>query len=113
MTVKIGGIERPVKFTNNALIELSDEHGVNILNNFDVSSPKTIRAVCFVGLKFGARSEKKEIDFTIDDVGDWLDMEELSVDGAMGKIFSALKKNTSTDQKGTASGESHGVNLEK
>lgn len=113
MTVEIGGKARPVKFTNNALIELAEEHGIDILNKFDAISPKNIRAICFVALKHGAKAANQQIDFDLEKVGDWLDMQSLTKEGAMGQIFSALRLNTQTDQKGEPAGESPGDNLEK
>jgi hypothetical protein len=74
-TVNIGGKERVVKFDLNAIIELEELTGVDITNketHKDFTKVKTLRALAFVGLKWGAKSEKQEVDFTIEDVGGWL-----------------------------------------
>lgn len=74
--INIGGKDRPVKYNFNAIIEFEELTGIDLAANDDkqmFTKPKFMRALAFVGLKHGAKVEKQEIDFTIDDVGDWLD----------------------------------------
>lgn len=73
--IDIGGEKRPVRYSVNALIEFEEMTGLNILSAgsvIDFRELKTLRALAFVGLKHGARAEKKQFDIVIEDVGDWL-----------------------------------------
>lgn len=79
--MNIGGEDRPVAFTVNALLELKESHGIDFLNLADGQTKdiKFIRAILFVGLKHGLRKEgQKDCPFSIDDVGDWLPMNKLN-----------------------------------
>jgi hypothetical protein len=75
----IGGKERPVSFTVNALIELREKYQIDIIKGIDETamSPETIRAIAFVGLKHGARREKVEFTDTIEEVGDMLSLDTI------------------------------------
>lgn len=78
--MKIGGKDRSVVFTVNALIELREKHGVDIIKGIDESSmsPETIRAIAFVGLKHGAKRDKTEFSETIEEVGDMLSLDSIA-----------------------------------
>lgn len=109
--VNIGGKDRQVKFTTNALIELAEEFGVDILKGFN-PSPKNVRSVCYVGLKYGALSDKQVVDFKPEDVGDWLNTDDGSMTegGAMGQIFNVLiKQGGPKSEGGEAKGELPGT----
>lgn len=73
--MRIGDKNRPIAGNINGLIELKKEHGIDIINGFDKGSFgfESVRALTFVALKYGHRKEVgKELDFTIEDVGDWV-----------------------------------------
>lgn len=72
--MKIGDKERPIYGNINGLIELKEKYGLDLLNGVDTKSfdLASIRSLVFVALVQGAKHEKQEIDFTIEDVGDWL-----------------------------------------
>ena len=69
--MKVGGKERRLVFNINALIELEDNHGMNVLDaeQFKSIPLKKMRAIAFVGLKHGSIEDGQEVDFTIEDVG--------------------------------------------
>lgn len=89
----IGGKERTVLFTVNALIELRDKHGVDILKGIDEQSmsPETIRAIAFVGMKHGAKRDKVEFTETLDEVGDMLTIQ------VIGEIVKTLSNHSAKD----------------
>lgn len=73
--IELGGKKRPVAFTVNALIEFegligSDFNGLGA----EIMKLKNLRALTFVGLKHGAKAEGQAVDFTLEDVGDWLNL---------------------------------------
>jgi len=73
--VKIGGTDRPVKFGWNALRIYTREAKIpfmDIGNLFDSMDLDKLTILTYAGLVHGARTEKKDVDFTLDDVGDWL-----------------------------------------
>lgn len=89
--IDIGGEKRPVRYSVNALIEFEDLTGLNILSAgsvIDFRELKTLRALAFVGLKHGARAEKKQFDIVLEDVGDWLAVSDGSIELIM-KTFQA------------------------
>jgi len=83
--IQIGGKERPVKYGWNAIREFTkngndlgtlysySEDGKSLEVN--IQSIGILLDLIYVGLKNGARIEKTRIDFTIEDVGDWMDDE--------------------------------------
>jgi len=77
--IKFGGEKRPVKYGWAALAEFGELTGVNFGNLSMIEAEldlKGILAIIYVGLKHGARAERKEFQLTLDDVGDFLDSEE-------------------------------------
>lgn len=75
----IGGKDRPIAFTVNALIELRDKYQIDVIKGMteEAMSPETIRAIAFVGLKHGAKRAKQEFTETIDEVGDLLTLDTI------------------------------------
>lgn len=103
MTIKIGGKDRPVKYNLNAVIEFEELTGIDITKGSeDFARIKNMRALAFCGLKHGAKTEKVEIDFTIDDVGDWLGFG----DGTIESFLNAFRgQSTTPDVSADDSGE--------
>ncbi len=98
MDINIGGKQRPVKYTVNALLEFEELTGIQILGSVDPTEfgrLKNMRALAFVGLKHGAKAEQKEIDFKIEDVGDWIGFN----DGSMGQFLSAFQDSTKSEKE--------------
>jgi len=88
--VPIGGEVRPIHFGFAALAEWCDltGYGLNDLsklgNNMSLSS--TI-SLMFCGLKHGARKEKKDCNFSAQDVADWVDEEGIEIITEIMEIF--------------------------
>lgn len=84
--MNIGGKERPIAFTINALLELKEVHKIDVLNGFDKDSISLegIRAIALVGLKHGAKRDGEKFEETAETVGDWLDIQTI------GKLFQQL-----------------------
>ncbi len=77
-TVNIGGEDRPVSFSRNAIIEFEKITGINWLakgKDF-IFKAETYRALAYAGLKWGLYSPQKGIEpkpsFTLFQVGDWI-----------------------------------------
>jgi len=76
-SVNIGGAERPLHFGFSCLAEYGRMSGLS-LGQIGETSPENmslqdILNLVYCGLKHGARKAGQKVDFTIDDVGDWLD----------------------------------------
>lgn len=98
MNIEIGGERRPVKYTVNALLEFEELTGLEILGTIDQNQfgkLKNMRALAFVGLKHGAKAENKEVDFKLEDVGDWIGFN----DGSMNKFLLAFQDSTKSDKE--------------
>lgn len=77
--IKFGGEKRPVKYGWAAIAEFGKLTGVNFANLGTIEAEldlEGILAIIYVGLKHGARAEKKEFTMTLETVGDMLDEEE-------------------------------------
>jgi len=73
--VRINKKDRPVCFGWNALAEYERLSGKSLLKFVEtegLSIGNTLQLV-YVGLLYGAKKDKQEITFTIEDVGNWLD----------------------------------------
>jgi hypothetical protein len=100
--IEIGGELRPVHFSINALIEFEELTGTDMLNGgtmVDFRSLKKLRALTYVGLKYGARNEGKEFKHTQDEVGDWLNL----ADGSINKITDAFRTANQPQESATES----------
>lgn len=89
----IGGKERPIAFTINALIELKKDYSVDVLKGLDKEAlgPEEIRAIAFVGLKYGAKAEGVIFQSVLEEVGDWLTIPVVS------QLFRELTDQSSTE----------------
>ena len=73
--VRINKKDYPVRFGWNALAEFENLSGSSVIEFASMqklSAGNTIKLV-YVGLLYGAKKDNQDIDFTIEDVGDWLD----------------------------------------
>ncbi len=91
--MKVGGKERKLVFNINALIELDEEHGVNVfdIKTFQSPHPKYMRAIAFVGMKHGAIAGGESFDLTIEKVGEELTTENFN------EVFSQIQKQNTND----------------
>ncbi len=92
--MKLGGKDRVLAFTVNALLELRDGHKVDLLKgeNQGEMSLEKIRAIAFITLKHGAKKEGVEFTTTIEEVGDWLDIK------AIGELMKEIQSQTIGDR---------------
>lgn len=90
MEIKIGGKKRPVAYTVNALIEFEELTGIDLMsgNKEALSKLKNIRALAFVGLKHGAKDQNVNVDFTEEEVGNWISFN----DGSISNIMTAWQR---------------------
>lgn len=77
--IQLGGELRPIDFCFNSLRKFCDDHKLK-LADLDKLSPETISptqalSLIYHGLKEGARKQKKEFTASMDDIGDWLDVD--------------------------------------
>jgi len=74
--IKIGKTEYPVRFGINALRVYSGEYDVPIVELGRIDKKTNLfklMGLLLAGLKDGARTEKKEFPFTVEDISDWAD----------------------------------------
>lgn len=82
-TIDIGGQPRPVKYGINALSEFNEATRTTLQWIFEIAQNpllmnfNQIRWMVYVGLKNGCKEQQREIDFTVEQVGTWLDKEFL------------------------------------
>jgi len=96
--IEIGGQERPVNFGRNAQAEIEALTGVSVLE-FKKASLSTLsftymRAMAYAGLKWGLYDPERGIEpkpkFTLFQVGDWMENDDLGKEGPMAKITEAF-----------------------
>lgn len=89
--IEMGGQNRPIRFGFSGLYQYERQTGRSALADFaefqqGIEKVSVIRLMELVhsGLLAGYKAEKKEIDFTIDDVADWVD------DSVLKQVFDAF-----------------------
>lgn len=90
--IKLGGKTRPISYTINALLDFEELTQIDLVGGDaeqrrQLTKVKNVRALAFVGLKHGARATGKDVDFTIEDVGDWISFN----DGTIGEVMRAYQ----------------------
>ncbi len=89
--IEIGGKKRPVKYGWNTLILLEEKTGINTLHltGLDRGLLKaTVQtAVVEIGLSEGCRVTDTAMDFTREDVADWIDEAGVQKVGEFLKLF--------------------------
>ena len=88
--LNIGGVERPVRFGFSALYQYEQRTGRNALTDFAAmqggqASVSLMIDLLYSGLCAGTRHEKKAVDYTPEDVADWIgnDMDVLQIAATM------------------------------
>lgn len=88
--LSLGGVERPVRFGFAALYQYEQRTGRNALTDFaamqgGTASVTLIIDLLYSGLCAGTRHEKKPVDYTAEDVADWVgnDMDVLQIAATM------------------------------
>ncbi|MEM9991355.1 MAG: hypothetical protein AAF738_06290 [Bacteroidota bacterium] len=111
-TIEIGGKERPINFSFNAIAQLEKLEGkpmTKIFSQMDDLSMTTSIHIAYVGLVDGARKAKKNFKTSLETVGDWLD--DLGFDG-VGEIIELFTESL-TDAKGGVKAEGETLNEKK
>jgi hypothetical protein len=100
--IAIGGEMRPIHFGFAALSQWCDLSGLglNELSNVgeNLSLSNAINLI-YVGLKHGARRDKKSFDYTADDIGDWIDQDGMEVFNECMEIFAAQMAKISPEEE--------------
>ena len=95
--IEIGGKKRPLKFNMNALASLSDRHNIplSVISKFDTDTMTIshIRTLVWAGLVEGYRVSGLPVDFTIEDVGEWITDTGIAV---VNQVFDLYKKSAGT-----------------
>jgi len=101
-TIAIGGEVRPLHYGFSALAEWCDltGSGLNDLSKLgeNLSLSHAIQLI-YCGLKHGARRNKAEFNYNIEDVGDWIDDEGMEVFTEAMEVFSESMAKINTDEK--------------
>lgn len=89
--IEMGGEKRPVRFGFAGLYRYEQETGRNALADFaqfqegiEKVSVVRLMELVYAGLLAGYKSENKNVDFTLDDVADWVD------DQVLKQVFEAF-----------------------
>lgn len=86
----------PVRFGFNALREFSRMTGMTLAQLESMGSDMTLDqaiTLMFCGLKDGARKEKTQFRYSVDDVADWIDDDEELIE----KVFKVFEEQFSSD----------------
>ena len=80
--MNIGGKERPFKFCLNSLFEFAElekKPVEDVLNKWDELDFKQLLTLVYCCFKYGAKYENQEVDFTQENVNDWIwdDMDKM------------------------------------
>ena len=101
-TIAIGCKMRPIHYGFSALGEWCDltGSGLNDLSKLgeNLSLTAAIQLI-WCGLKHGARRSKVDFNYSIEDIGDWIDDEGMDVFNSCMDIFTQSMAKISPDQK--------------
>jgi hypothetical protein len=104
-TITIGGKARPVMYGVNALAEFNEATNTTLVWIFRMAEDplslnfNQIRHLVYAGLSQGARESDTPIDFTVDDVGRWLNAEFDKFPVFMKHCTESLPKGDNTKKK--------------
>lgn len=71
--VKVGGRLRHLRVDNNALCIVEELTGADMVKGVANPGLLILRALCYGALVSGARASGEKRDFTVEDVGDWME----------------------------------------
>lgn len=97
--VRIRGRRRYLRLGTNAMVIVEEQTGVNLLAGEPISVRVT-RALCYGALVVGAKENDEPVDFTIDDVGNWME-EELEDGRKLAEIVLGLQKEALPEKPAT------------
>jgi hypothetical protein len=79
--IEIHGSKYPVRYDINAFAEYEELTGKSFASILSPMDMKSLRALAFVGLKYGhshAHNKVTKLDKSIDDIGTWLPINKLT-----------------------------------
>lgn len=96
--INIGGQERYVKYTINAVIEFEELTGIDVTKGSpDFGRLSSMRALAYVGLKHGALAQGKTVDFDLNTVGAWMSFG----DDSIVQFIKAFQNDSASDEVST------------
>ncbi len=104
--IDINGKKMPIKFGFNALRHFSRETGVTINQMENLGQDMTFDTALMLiiaGLKEGSRAAKEEFNYTIDDLGDDLDVDMTIIERCMEIFTEQLSGNQNKKGEGKKS----------
>lgn len=88
--IKVGGKVRHVRMDNNALCVVEELTGVSLLDGVPNPGMRVLRALCYGALVSGARATGGKRDFTVEDVGDWMEEEPALLEAVLPMVQAAM-----------------------
>lgn len=115
--INIGGEDRPISFSRNALIEFEKTTGIKLMSGRKdwFESAESWTALMYAGLKWGLydpnKGKEPKPDFTIHMVNDWIEA-RIECLSEMWEIFNASMPKINGEKKSEVKSESlsHGSN---
>ncbi len=102
-TLAIGGEVRPIHYGFAALGEWCDITGIGLQELGKLGENMSLNsamALIYCGLKHGARRNKEDFNYTVDDVADWIDEEGMDIFNEAMEVFSeSLAKLNPSEKK--------------
>lgn len=106
LNIQVGGKNRELFFGNNTLEKFMEVEGIKYFSEIakGFQSVTLIRSIIYAGCVVADRKAKREIDYDLEDVSDWLD------DFPQGNTKKVMEKFTAMVQKlGEMMGEMEGI----
>mgnify|MGYP003144145012 CR=1 FL=1 len=102
-TIAIGGQMRPIHYGFAALGEWCDLSGISLQELSKVGDNLSLTSaiqLIYCGLKHGSRRQKKDFNYSCNDVADWIDEEGMDIFNDAMEIFTeSLAKLTPGEEK--------------
>jgi hypothetical protein len=100
--VKIGETQMPVNFGMGALMEFEKQRGQNVLallkdGNLSITDTVTVVYVAFLN---GCKKDKRQVDFDLEKVADWLDETPGLFDIVMEEVAASMVQKKKEDEPG-------------
>ena len=89
-TIAIGGELRPLHFGFSALSQWCDISGLGLNDLGTIGENLSLSnaiSLIYVGLKHGARKQNEDFNYTVDDIGDWIDEAGMEVFNECMEVF--------------------------
>lgn len=94
--VRVGGKLRHVRLDNNALCVVEELTGESMLDGKGRTGVRFFRALCYAALLSGCRAYREKPDFTVEDVGDWMEEEPALLEAVLPLVIPAMPEEPET-----------------